>query len=96
MLLKKFLLEEVQQFIKDNTGKPVTQLALQKNPFPDIEWAEVLGQVAAREKAKDKLPTWFATDNIIYPSKVSVEQTSSEAAAAYKSGLLNYRRPLRN
>jgi hypothetical protein len=89
LLIQKFLSEEVQQFIKDNTGKPVTQLALQKNPFPDFEWAEVIGQVAAREKAKDKLPTWFAADNIIYPSKISVEQTSSETAANYKSGLVS-------
>lgn len=89
MLLKKFLSEEVQQFIKDNTGKPVTQLALQKNPFPDIEWVEVLGQIAAREKAKDKLPAWYTASNIIYPSKVSVEQTSSEVTAKYKSGLVS-------
>ncbi len=89
MLLKKFLQEEVQQFIKDNTGKPVTQLALQKNPFPDTEWVELLGQVAAREKARDKLPAWYNANNIIYPSKVSVEQTSSEATAKYKSGLVS-------
>ncbi|MHA3787105.1 THUMP-like domain-containing protein [Flavobacterium hauense] len=89
MLLKKFLSEEVQQFIKDNTGKPVTQLALQKNPFPDMEWTEIIGQIAAREKAKEKLPEWFDTDNIIYPSKISVEQTSSEITAKYKSGLIS-------
>jgi hypothetical protein len=88
-VLSKVLDLKVQQFIKDNTGRPVAQLALQKNPFHDIEWTEVVNQVAAREKAKDKLPTWFAADNIIYPSKISVEQTSSEAAAAYKSGLVS-------
>lgn len=80
---------EIQQFIKDNTGKPVSQLALQKNPFDDVEWAVVLNQVAAREKAQYKLPRWFAAENIIYPSKVSVEQTSSEATAKYKAGLVS-------
>ncbi|OYQ43637.1 SAM-dependent methyltransferase [Flavobacterium cyanobacteriorum] len=80
---------EVQQFIKDNTGKPVSQLALQKNPFPDVEWAVILNQVAAREKAQGKLPRWFAAENIIYPSKVSVEQTSSEATAKYKARLVS-------
>ena len=67
----------------------MAQLALQKNPFPDVEWVEVVNQVAAREKAKGKLPTWFAAENIIYPSKLSVEQTSSETAAQYKSGLVS-------
>ena len=79
---------QIQQFIWENTGTPVTKLALQKNPFTSVEWTEIISQVAAREKAKDKLPTWFKTKNIIYPSKISVEQTSSEATAQYKASLI--------
>lgn len=79
----------VQQFIRQHTSDDVATLALQRNPFPEISWQEILGQIAARQKAKDKLPTWYATDNIIYPSKISVEQTSSETAAKYKAGLIS-------
>lgn len=89
MLFEKLLVPHVQQFIIENTGRPVTQLALQKNPFPNIEWAEIINQIAAREKAKDKLPMWFAAQNIVYPSKISIEQTSSETAAGYKSALVS-------
>lgn len=89
MLFEKLLSHNVQQYIIENTGRPVTQLALQKNPFPDIEWTAILNQIAAREKAKDKLPTWHNAQNIIYPSKISVEQTSSEAAAKYKASLVS-------
>lgn len=89
MFFSKLLLPEVQSYIREKTGNPVTQLALQKNPFPEIEWTDILNQISAREKAKDKLPTWFNTENIVYPSRVSVEQTSSEVAAAYKSGLVS-------
>lgn len=85
----KLLKLEIQQFIWDNTGQPVTKLALQKNPFPYVEWTDILNQIAARAKAKDKLPTWYAAKNILYPSKVSVEQTSSEIAAEYKAGLVS-------
>lgn len=63
-------------------------LALQKNPFPAVSWADILSQIAARGKAKDKLPTWFTAENIVYPSRISVEQTSSEATAKYKAGLV--------
>lgn len=85
-----YILEpKIQQFILDNTGKDLAKLALQKNPFPGTDWPYIIGQIAAREKAKDKLPTWFATQNIIYPHKISVEQTSSEIAAAYKAGLVS-------
>lgn len=80
---------EVQQFIRENTGRPVAELALQKNPFRTTDWTAILNQIAAREKAKDKLPTWFKAENILYPSKISVEQTSSETAAKYKSHLVS-------
>ncbi len=80
---------KIQEFINSNIGASVSKLALQKNPFPNIEWISVLNQIAAKSKAKEKLPTWFSTQNIIYPSKISVEQTSSERTALYKSTLVS-------
>ncbi|MDQ6530115.1 class I SAM-dependent methyltransferase [Flavobacterium sp. LHD-85] len=80
---------EIQEYIIQNTGADITKLALQKNPFPDLDWILILNQIEARTKAKEKLPTWFAAENIIYPSKISVEQTSSEKTAAYKASLIN-------
>lgn len=88
-MFSQLLDPKVQQFIKDNTGSPTDKLALQRNPFPELQWADILNQIAARAKAKDKLPTWFETEGIIYPSKISVEQTSSETAAEYKAGLVS-------
>lgn len=81
--------KNIQQFITQNTGVSISKLALQKNPFPEVDWIAVLNQIEARTKAKDKLPTWFSTENIIYPSKVSVEQTSSEKTADYKASLIS-------
>lgn len=83
------LSEEIQQFINTNLNADVTQLALQKNRFPNAEWTSILNQIAAKQKSKTKLPNWFKSPNIIYPSKVSVEQTSSERTAAYKSKLVS-------
>lgn len=86
-MLSALLQPEIQEYIHEHTHDDVKKLALQKNPFPALPWTEILNQIAARQKAKDKLPTWFGTENIIYPSKVSVEQTSSETAAQYKANL---------
>lgn len=80
---------DIQEFIIQNTGADLTKLALQKNPFPEVEWKLILNQIEARSKAKEKLPTWFSAPNIIYPSKVSVEQTSSEKTASYKADLIS-------
>jgi hypothetical protein len=79
---------EVQQFISANTTADVSQLALTKNPFPAIGFKEILSQISARSKAKDKLPTWFKTPSIYYPPKISVEQSSSEKTARYKATLV--------
>lgn len=80
---------EIQEFINLNIGVPISKLALQKNPFPTVEWVAILNQIAAKTKAKEKLPTWFLAPNIIYPSKISVEQTSSEKTAAYKASIVS-------
>lgn len=80
---------EIQNFINKNIDENITKLALKKNPFPEVEWIKILNQIEAKTKAKDKLPNWFLTKNIIYPSKISVEQTSSEKTASYKAKIVS-------
>jgi hypothetical protein len=82
------LYPKVQEFIQNQLGVSITKLALQKNPFPEIDWLTILNQIEAKTKSREKLPTWFTTKAIIYPSKLSVEQTSSERTAEYKSSLI--------
>lgn len=89
MILNKLLLPEVQKYIHENLESNLTKLALQKNPFPEIEWKQILNQIETKAKAKVKLPTWFTSEQIIYPSKISLEQTSSEITAQYKSKLVD-------
>ncbi len=80
---------EIQTFINSNISKSISKLALQKNPFPDVDWIRILNQIEAKSKAKDKLPNWFVAKNIIYPSKISIEQTSSEKTAQYKASIVS-------
>jgi hypothetical protein len=81
---KQLLSSEIQEFINSNLDTDVTQLALSKNPFPEVEYTSVINQIKAKQKAKDKLPIWYSKPNILFPSKISVEQTSSEKTAEYK------------
>lgn len=80
---------EVQEFIDKNLNTDVSQLALQKNNFIPSDWTAILNQITAKQKAKIKLPTWYNTKDIFYPSKISIEQTSSEKTARYKSNLVS-------
>jgi hypothetical protein len=79
----------VQEFISQNIETNISKLALQKNPFSEIPWVEILTQISAKSKAKEKLPTWYTQKSIIFPSKISVEQTSSEKTALYKSNIVS-------
>ncbi|WP_445710238.1 THUMP-like domain-containing protein [Flavobacterium sp.] len=86
--LNLFLTKEIQDFINENINSNISDLALQKHNFKTIGYSQIINQIVAKQKAKDKLPTWFITEHIIYPPKVSIEQTSSERAAKYKSSII--------
>ena len=88
MLISEILDPLIQNFIIEKTGSDISKLSFQKNPFPSIDYKIILNQIESRTKSKLKLPTWFNTINIIYPSKISIEQTSSEISAKYKSTLV--------
>lgn len=77
----------VQNYINSNLNADVNKIALSKSPFPSINASELANQILAKKKAEKKLPTWYKTENIYYPSALSIEQTSSEVTAKYKSKL---------
>jgi len=87
--LESLLQPEIQDFINKNLNEDSTKLALKKNPFPEVNYSVLINQIIAKKKAKDKLPTWFLSENIIYPEKISIEQTSSEITANYKASLVS-------
>ena len=86
--MQHLLTKEVQSFIDDHIDTVVDALALKKNPFPEIEWIDILHQIQSKQKAKLKLPTWYSHENILYPHPVSIEQTSSELLAQFKASLI--------
>ncbi len=76
--------KEVQQFITDNLNSDITKLILKGSPFTNVSIQELANQIVAKQKSIHKLPSWFSTENIYYPQKISIEQTSSEITAKYK------------
>ncbi len=89
---KNILRKEVQDYINSHLNADVSKIVLSKSPFPEVSSAELANQIAAKKKAEKKLPTWFNTKEIYYPSTLSIEQTSSEDTAVYKSSLVNGKR----
>ena len=86
---KKILNPEVQKFILENINADISKLIFRGSPFNDISIQELAEQIVSKNKAKQKLPTWFEAENIYYPNKLNLEQTSSEITAKYKSDLIS-------
>ena len=74
-------------FIREHAEADVRQLALQGTKNPEVDLSFALDQIAGRQKAKTKLPSWAAIDGIVYPPHLSMEQCSSEQTARYKASI---------
>ncbi|QCX39196.1 class I SAM-dependent methyltransferase [Aureibaculum algae] len=79
---------ESQTFINQHLNADIAKLIFKGSPFKTITIQELAAQIEVKKKAQHKLPTWFNTENIYYPNKLNIEQTSSEITATYKSSLL--------
>ncbi|MBG7613101.1 RsmD family RNA methyltransferase [Polaribacter sp. BAL334] len=83
------LLEESQQFINVHLNDDLTKIIFKGSPFKNISIQELANQIAAKKKSETKLPTWFHLKKCYFPDKISIEQTSSETTAKYKSKLIS-------
>tara|TARA_R110002051_G_scaffold87812_3_gene154690 strand:+ start:3418 stop:4596 length:1179 start_codon:yes stop_codon:yes gene_type:complete len=78
----------IQDFIEKKWNTDTMSVLLKKQLFKGVSQKELVEQLEAKKKSKDKLPTWFNTQNIYYPNKLNIEQTSSEITAQYKANLI--------
>ena len=76
-----------QQFIREHEHDDPYELSLQAHRYPDLPMSAIAEQIQARQKAKRKLPKWYATEGIVFPPPLSMEQCSSEVTAQYKQRL---------
>ena len=76
-----------EQFIVLNKDADVHALALAR-VTPEIDLHYCLQQIEGWQKARQKLPELAAIDGWLWPKRVSVEQSSSQATALYKKAVL--------
>jgi hypothetical protein len=76
---------EVQAFLKAHAADDPAKVALLKNLPGGVSASLLASQLKARQKAKDKLPSWLGRDGIIFPHGVALEQCSSETTARFKA-----------
>lgn len=77
--------EATLEFIRIHADEDVRQLAFLGKKFPEVDMSYALDQIAGRQKACVKIPSWASIDGIVYPPHISMEQCSSEQTARYKA-----------
>ena len=84
------LTQQQEDFIRQHEDNDIRELALKldKDKYRELDVDLLLKQISGRKTAKDKLPSWYNHDEIIYPVHLSIEQASSEATANYKASLI--------
>lgn len=75
-------------FIEEHKEDDTRTLALQSKKYPDVDMAVAVTQIAGRQAAARKIPSWYLISALWYPRHLSMEQCSSEATALYKASLL--------
>lgn len=80
--------EQTWEFIRQHANDDVRKLALQGAKDAEVDLPMALQQIAGRQTAKKKLPAWAATDAVVYPPHLNMEQCSSEQTARYKASLI--------
>ena len=79
---------ETIRFIEENRKADVRSLALQAKKYPEVDMTMAVVQIAGRQIAEAKIPSWYRVEGLLYPKHLSMEQCSSEATALYKMGLV--------
>lgn len=78
---------DVQSYINANLETDLHSLLLKKSPFTNVSMQEIVQQIKGKQVAEKKFP-FLLKDNIVFPVQLSLEQSSSEKTAIYKSKLL--------
>ena len=58
----------VQEFINNNLNSDITSLLLKGISFDGVTTREIIEQIEAKKKCKNKLPAWFNSSNIYFPN----------------------------
>ncbi|MHA8050152.1 class I SAM-dependent methyltransferase [Aquirufa sp. ROCK-SH2] len=82
------LTEQEILFIQENLSKDPFQISLAAKKNADFSIPKLAFQIQARQKLKDKIPSWANNSAIFFPPSISLEQSSSELTSHFKAGLI--------
>jgi len=76
---------ETKHFITAHEKDDVFTLKLNYKSDSEVDIDLAIRQINGRQKVRSKVPTYYETEDLLYPVQLSLEQSSSELTAKYKS-----------
>ena len=84
-VLKKY--GHTARIVASNADNDTAKLPSDKSPEEEYDRMIVCSSLEARKKTAQKLPSFHAITELLYPNSLCMEQCSSEATARYKASL---------
>lgn len=85
MPFSEFNTAEFHQFVQDHLEEDPAGLLFKYQGKVAFDLKMAVQQIVARQKAAKKLPSWSKNFNLLFPASISVEQSSSEQTASFKT-----------
>ncbi len=87
-MLNALLSPTIQAYLHAHEDVDIESFLLKHQTLFELPASVLANQLAGRQKAKEKLPEFYATNGIVYPPVVNMEQCSSEQTANFKASIL--------
>lgn len=75
---------ELAQFIATHKDANSTEIILSRDKYPNLDLKLAATIISSRKKLLHKMPQWSSREDLIFPSTISIEQSSSNLTAEYK------------
>lgn len=80
--------EGLRAFVRAHREDDVRELVLRGERWPGVDVRAAAVQIQGWQTARTKLPLWAATEGIVFPEHLSMEQCSSQRTAEHKADLV--------
>jgi 16S rRNA G966 N2-methylase RsmD len=88
VFIKQLQSEKAKSFIEQHLKDDTNALRLKYHAKKEFPYLECIDQIEAKQRLKKKNPTWANNKLLVFPPKLNVEQSSSEATSKYKAKLV--------
>ena len=78
-------MKKLAEFISVHLNDDTSRLLLAKDKWPEIDMNLAVNCIESRRKLRGKVQEWYNEPSLVFPAKLSAEQCSSSATAAYKA-----------